>query len=132
MTTVPEDYWPGKKFGLPESGARSTPSYLRRVGALVVDWSLAVVISILFFDYRALGTLVIFVVISALTALLTAGTPGHLIFRIRIAPVRGGALGIIQPLIRPLLIALVLPALLTDEDMRGAHDRLVGTILVTR
>jgi hypothetical protein len=50
----------------------------------------------------------------------------------RIAPIKGGALGIVAPLVRPLLIALVLPALLSDEDMRGAHDRLVGTILVVR
>jgi len=132
VSTEPREYWPGKKFGLPESGPRSTPSYVRRVGALAVDWALAVVISLLFFDYNAFATLIIFVAMSAVTALLTAGTPGHLVFRIRIAPIRGGALGIIQPLVRPLLIALVVPALLSDEDMRGAHDRLVGTILVVR
>lgn len=132
MSTEPKEYWPGKKFGLPDSGPRSTPSYLRRVGALAVDWALVVVISWLFFDYNTLATITIFVSMSAVIALLTAGTPGHLVFGIRIAPIRGGALGIIQPLIRPLLIALVLPALLSDEDMRGAHDRLVGTILVVR
>jgi len=132
VSTEPKEYWPGKKFGLPDSGPRSTPSYLRRVGALAVDWALVVVISWLFFDYNTLATITIFVSMSAVIALLTAGTPGHLVFGIRIAPIRGGALGIIQPLIRPLLIALVLPALLSDEDMRGAHDRLVGTILVVR
>jgi len=35
-------------------------------------------------------------------------------------------------LVRPLLIALVIPAILVDADMRGLHDRLVGTILVVR
>jgi uncharacterized RDD family membrane protein YckC len=124
--------WPGKKFGLPQTGPRSTPSYLRRVGALGVDWAIAVGFSVLFFDYNALITLGLFIAISALSALLSAGTPGHLLFRIRIAPIKGGALGIVAPLVRPLLIALVLPALLSDEDMRGAHDRLVGTILVLR
>jgi len=132
MSAGDGEYWPGKKFGLPVSGPRSTPSYLRRVGALAVDWALAVGISVLFFDYNALATLAIFIVHSALTALFTAGTLGHLLFRIRIAPIKGGALGVIAPLVRPLLIALVLPALLSDEDMRGAHDRLVGTILVQR
>jgi len=34
--------------------------------------------------------------------------------------------------VRPLLIALVVPAILVDSDMRGLHDRLVGTILVVR
>ena len=127
-----DDYWPGKKFGLPQEGPRSTPSYLRRVGGLAVDWGIAVGISVLFFDYNAAMTLLVFVLISALSSLFTAGTPGHLVFRMRIAPIKGGALGIVAPLVRPLLIALVLPALLSDEDMRGAHDRLVGTILVVR
>jgi len=50
----------------------------------------------------------------------------------RIATITGGALGVLPPLIRPLLIALVIPAVMVDEDQRGAHDRLVGTILVRR
>lgn len=125
-------YWPGKKFGLPESGPRSTPSYLRRVGGLAIDWAIAVGLAIAFFDYHPMWTLVLFVALHALFGLTTAGSPGHHAFRMRIAPIRGGPLGIVAPLVRPLLIALVLPALLTDEDMRGAHDRLVGTILVVR
>lgn len=155
MTHTPNNDWPGKKFGLPESGPRSTPSYLRRVGALAIDWAIAVTVSIFFsgaarfpvgqtltdvvVDFLAiisegsgLETVVFFVVFSALSGLFLAGTPGHLAARIRIAPITGGALGIVAPLVRPLLIALVLPALLTDDDMRGAHDRLVGTILVLR
>jgi uncharacterized RDD family membrane protein YckC len=86
----------------------------------------------MFFDYRALPTLAVFVVLSILGGLFAAGTPGHLITGIRIAPIKGGALGILAPLVRPLLVAAVLPALLTDDDMRGGHDRLVGTILVRR
>jgi hypothetical protein len=50
----------------------------------------------------------------------------------RIAPIKGGALGVIAPLVRPLLIALVIPAVITDDDLRGLHDRLVATILVVR
>ena len=86
----------------------------------------------IFFDYDGLATLLVFVALSALGGLLAAGSPGHLIARIRIAPVKGGALGLFAPLVRPLLVALVIPALITDEDQRGLHDRLVGTILVVR
>jgi hypothetical protein len=64
--------------------------------------------------------------------LILAGSPGHLILRIRIAPIRGGALGVIAPIVRPVLVALVIPALITDDDQRGLHDRLVATILVRR
>lgn len=132
VSSLDSDYWPGKKFGLPMKGPRSTPTHLRRVGALGIDWAIAVGLSVLFFSYSPLATLGIFIAVSAVSSLVAAGTPGHLVFRIRIAPIKGGALGVMAPLVRPLLIALVLPALLSDEDMRGAHDRLVGTILVLR
>ena len=126
------NYWPGKRFGLPQDGPRSTPTYLRRALGLAIDWGIAVGVSLLFFDYRALPTLAVFVGMSMLGGLFAAGTLGHLVTGIRIAPIKGGALGIMAPLVRPLLVAAVLPAILTDEDMRGGHDRLVGTILVRR
>ena len=132
MERADPNYWPGKKFGLPQNGPRSTPTYLRRALGLAIDWGIAVGVSVLFFDYRALPTLAVFVGLSMVGGLVAAGTPGHLMSGIRIAPIRGGALGIIAPLVRPLLVAAVLPAILTDEDMRGGHDRLVGTILVRR
>ncbi len=124
--------WPGQQFGLPESGPRSVPSWSRRILGLVIDWTIAVVVSVVFFDYEALSVIVIFILLHALGGLILAGSPGHLAVGIRIAPVRGGRLGIVAPLVRPLLISLVIPPLLNDDDMRGAHDRLVGTILVTR
>jgi len=126
------DYWPGKRFGLPLSGSRSTPTYLRRAGGLIIDWGLSVLISWLFFDFDGFTTLAIFVGLHMLGGLIIAGSPGHLILRMRIAPIKGGALGVIAPLVRPLLIALVIPAVITDDDLRGLHDRLVATILVVR
>ena len=113
-------------------GPRSTPTYLRRVLGLAVDWALAWLISALFFGADGFATLLVFIGANALGGLLIAGSPGHLVARIRIAPIKGGALGVMAPLVRPLLIAMVIPAVLVDADMRGLHDRLVGTILVVR
>jgi uncharacterized RDD family membrane protein YckC len=132
VDTKAADYWPGKRFGLPQNGPRSTPTYLRRVLALGVDWAIAVGISFVFFDYHRLAIVGVFVVLSMVSGLFTAGTPGHLVCGIRIAPIKGGALGVVAPLVRPLLVATVIPALIADDDMRGGHDRLVGTILVRR
>jgi hypothetical protein len=126
------DYWPGKVFGLPESGPRSVPSIFRRIGALSVDWAIAVGVSVAFFDYDPLALAAIFVVVHMLFGLVVGGSPGHLLFRMRIAPVAGGALGIVAPLVRPLLLILVIPALLMDRDQRGVHERIVGTIMVSR
>lgn len=126
------EYWPGQRFGLPMSGPRSTPTYLRRVFALGIDWAIAVSGSVVFFNYNAFATLGLFVGVSMVCGLVLAGTPGHLLTKIRIAPIKGGALGWVAPLVRPALVALVIPALIADDDMRGGHDRLVGTILVLR
>ena len=124
--------WPGKDFGLPAEGPRSAPSWSRRIGALAIDWGISMLVSWVFYGYDGLAILMVFIVINALGGLMFAGSPGHLALRIRIAPVSGGRLGVWAPLIRPMLIALVIPPLINDKDMRGAHDRLVGTVLVSR
>lgn len=127
-----QEYWAGQRFGLPEDGPRSTPSFARRIGGLLIDWALAYTVGWLAFDLYWLSTLAVFIGLQALGGLFLAGSPGHLLCGIRIAPIAGGRLGILAPLVRPLLIALVIPALLYDDDLRGGHDRLVGTILVRR
>ena len=127
-----DTHWPGKGFGLPSEGPRSAPSWSLRIGALAIDWGISMLIAWLFYGYDGLAILMVFIVINALGGLMFAGSPGHLALRIRIAPVSGGRLGVWAPLIRPLLIALVIPPLINDKDMRGAHDRLVGTVLVSR
>ena len=127
-----DSYWPGKKFGLPEQGPRSTPGWNKRIAGLAIDWAIAMAIGFLFFNYNSLAILATFILIHIIGGLILGGSPGHLLLGIRIAPVAGGRLGLVAPLVRPLLIALVIPPLMNDEDNRGAHDRLVGTILVTR
>ena len=127
-----DDYWPGKKFGLPEEGPRSTPGWNKRIAGLAIDWVIALVIGYLFFGYGSIAILAVFVGLHIAFGLVLGGSPGHLLLGMRIAPISGGRLGVIAPLLRPVLIALVIPPLMNDEDNRGAHDRLVGTILVNR
>jgi hypothetical protein len=127
-----EDYWPGKSFGLPESGPRSVPGVARRLAALAIDWAIAVGVSFAFFDYSALSIAVVFIIAQALFGLVLGGSPGHLVMGMRMAPIRGGRLGVIAPLVRPFLVMLVIPPMINDRDHRGVHDRLVGTIMVSR
>lgn len=127
-----DGYWPGKAFGLPESGSRSVPGIFRRIAALAIDWAIAVGVSVAFFDYAALAIVAAFTVMHMLFGLVLGGSPGHLLMKMRIVPIKGGALGIVAPLVRPLLLVLVIPALIMDRDQRGVHERLVGTIMVSR
>ncbi|MBH0009222.1 RDD family protein [Salinibacterium sp. SWN1162] len=126
------DDWPGKRIGLPAEGPRSIGRLGRRLVALAIDWGFAVVVSIAFFEYEAFATLGIFVAAQVVLLITANGSFGHLITGMRVVPVTGGFLGIWRPIVRTVLMALVIPAVIWDADQRGMHDRVAGTLLVRR
>ncbi|EAR23758.1 hypothetical protein A20C1_03698 [marine actinobacterium PHSC20C1] len=126
------DQWPGKRIGLPAEGPRSIGRLGRRLAALAIDWGLAVVVSIAFFNYDAFATLGVFVAAQIVMLLTANGSIGHLMAGLRVVPVAGGYLGLWRPIVRTLLMAIVIPAVIWDPDQRGMHDRLAGTLLVRR
>lgn len=126
------DRWPGKDIGLPADGPRSIARLGRRLAALVIDWAFAVVVSIAFFNYDALATLGVFVTAQIVLLITANGSFGHLIMGMRVVPLAGGYLGLWRPIVRTLLMAIVIPAVIWDADQRGMHDRLAGTLLVRR
>lgn len=124
--------WPGQRLGLPESGPRSVARLGRRIAALVIDWAIAVVISAAFFAYDSMAILLIFVGLRVLFTVVVNAGPGHLMLGLRVVPMEGGLLGVWRPVVRALLIALVIPPMLFDDDNRGLHDRVARTILLRR
>ena len=125
-----EQSWPGEKLGLPETGPRSIARLGRRIGALVVDWGLSVLVSVAFFQYDALATLGIFALTQVLFLMFVSGSIGHVVFRMRVVPLAGGWIGAWRPLVRTLLLCVVIPAVVWDRDQRGLHDKAAGTVLV--
>ena len=124
--------WPGQRLGLPESGPRSIARFGRRFGALAVDWAAAVLISVAFFSYDPIATLVIFAIVQVVFLSIVSGSPGHVLFGMRVVPAKGGRLGLWQPFVRTILLCVVIPAVIWDRDQRGLHDRVCDTILVRR
>lgn len=124
--------WPGKRLGLPLAGSGSIGRFSRRVLALVVDWGLSSLISWAFFQYDAFATLGIFVITQVIFVMTLGASIGHRALGLRVVSLGGGGLGLWRPLVRALLIAVVIPAVIWDRDERGMHDRLVGTALVRR
>lgn len=117
---------------MPESGSRSVARLGRRIAAIAIDWAVAVAISAAFFSYDSIATLLIFVGMQVLFTVSINASLGHLLLGMRVVPMAGGLLGVWRPVVRALLIALVIPALLFDENHRGLHDRAAGTILLRR
>lgn len=127
--------WPGQRLGLPESGPRSIARLGRRIGAILIDWSIALLISWAFFrgeDESTNGfvTLGLFAAEQYLFLALLGGSIGHLLLRMRVVPLRGGYLGVWRPLVRTVLLCLFIPAVIWDVDQRGLHDKIAGSILV--
>ena len=122
--------WPGKRLGRPESGPGSVARIGRRIGALVIDWGLAMLISMFFFKSDPTANLIIFAAIQMITVGVTGHSIGHRIFGMQVQGMDGKAIKPLTGIIRTLLILLVVPPLMSDSDQRGYHDRIGKTILV--
>ena len=130
--STPSGDWPGRHFGLPQTGQRSIARFGRRIAAFAIDAALAALISYAFFDYDRWASLTIFVVMQVVFIVLVSGSVGHLLLGMRVVPLKSGWIGVWRPIVRTVLLALLVPALITDRDRRGIHDRLAGTVLVRR
>jgi len=122
---------------MPERGAGSIARFGRRLAAILVDWLICDVIAFGLMHYR-LGEggngpfkpLAVFVVMNLLLVGTLGSTMGHRLLGLRVVRPGGGVAGPLAALIRTLLLAAVIPALIWDRDTRGFHDKLAGTILV--
>jgi hypothetical protein len=79
------------------------------------------------------AVLVVWFVLGVISVRLFGFTPGQLALGLKVVPVDGPAHpGVVRAAVRGLLIALVVPPLITDTDMRGVQDRATNTAVVRR
>ncbi len=136
---VPNDY-PGQRLGLAETGSQSQARMGRRIGALFLDWlvayglaALAMSLGLVPLPMLSTAVLLIWFVLGAVSVRLFGFTPGQFAFGLMVVPIDGRVhTGFGRALARGLLIALVIPPLITDTDLRGIHDRLTNTAVVRR
>jgi uncharacterized RDD family membrane protein YckC len=134
--------YPGKKFGLPKSGPSSVAPMGRRLIALIVDWVLCYLIasSIVghnvstvtdahYQDAQWVALLLFVFEVYVLTA-VSGLTVGKRLLGLRTIRTNGSRPGFKWAALRTLLLLFVIPACLTDRDMRGLHDRAADTIVV--
>lgn len=132
--------YPGANLGLPRTGVGSLARWTPRVTALVLDWAISMVLVALIFGLGALTAhgwqqwlvLAVFFVQSAGLSAFTGGSLGQHIARITVVRLDRRPLGILRALPRQLMICLVLPALVVDENRRGLHDLACGTVVLSR
>lgn len=128
--TSAEHDWPGRRLGLPESGPRSIARPGRRIAALAIDFAIAAFLWAVFFPDAQWASTLIFIGTQVLFIPLTSGGIGHLCTGLRVVTLNGTWVGVLRPIIRTLMLALLVPALIWDVDQRGLHDKAAGTVLV--
>lgn len=131
----------GERFGLPETGPGAVARPARKLGAFLLDCVLAALITSAFTHPNFTDPLAMqaqnywSTVTWALITVIGVGffgmTPGMLFLGIRVARLDGVAmLGPLRALLRTVLIALIVPAVIWDGDFRGWHDKAVRTVVV--
>jgi uncharacterized RDD family membrane protein YckC len=81
----------------------------------------------------SLYVLVIFFLEVWILTALQGGTLGHRLFGMGVVRFEdGGAISIRQALIRTMLLVLVVTAVTFDQNGRGIHERLSGSVLTRR
>lgn len=133
---------------VPVPDAPARPGIGRRLVGIGIDWTLSLVISSAFFANTALAasagplervflvgnslaTLVIWAVQHLLLVSTLGTTIGHRIVGAKVVREDGSSpVGLLGGAIRTVTLVLVIPALFTDEDGRGYHDRAAHTRLI--
>ncbi|MHC0430880.1 RDD family protein [Streptomyces sp. O3] len=125
----------GERLGLPESGPGSIAPGGRRLGAIVIDWGLCMLIAYGLLargDSQAAGNwaLGVFLVLQVLTVGTVGSTPGKRLLGLRVVGEDRGRLGFGRAAVRSVLLCLAVPALIWDRDGRGLHDRMGRAVQV--
>ena len=121
--------YPGQGLGLPEHGPGSVASMPRRVAALFIDWLLSMLIAY-WLTHSQFWTIAVFAIEVYVLTATTGFTVGKRLVGIRTIRTNGGLVGFRWALVRTAILLTVIPALLTDRDLRGLHDRASDTVVI--
>nr|WP_239552221.1 RDD family protein [Brachybacterium muris] len=124
------DYVPGTSYGLPADGPGSVAGFGRRLLSLLIDWGICVAVSIAFFQYDPLATLLLFVSLNVLLLSLFGATPAQFLLGLRVLPVARRWPMPVRALVRTLAMLTVITAVVWNRDRQPLHDVLAGTAVV--
>ncbi|WP_436522314.1 RDD family protein [Actinoplanes sp. HUAS TT8] len=119
---------------VPQAPARPEPAGGgQRLIALLIDWVLCLLVAGLYANPSRVAwpPVVLLILINTFFIGLFAQTPGMRLARIGCRSFAdGGAIGLGRGLVRAVLLALLIPALIADENGRGLHDRAAGSMVI--
>ncbi|MEI6362057.1 MAG: RDD family protein [Actinomycetes bacterium] len=109
----------------------------RRVGAIFIDWALALGMTLLLFQSVPYGsaesqvaTLSLFALEVIVLTWLSSASFGQRVLGMTVLRTGGSRLSLWRVILRTFLICLVIPAVVIDSDGRGLHDRAVDSVVI--
>ncbi len=135
-----DDYWAGKRLGLPQDGSGAVAGWGRRLLALAIDWFLSLLVVGAFLGqnvWTGQGTaqwlpLVVFAAEKWVFTSMLGGSAGQLLIRIAVRRTTGRILDPWRALVRTVLVCLVVPPVIYNRDQRGLHDMATDAVAVRR
>jgi uncharacterized RDD family membrane protein YckC len=127
-----EQALPGVRLGLPAQGSGSVASYGRRFAGLLVDVAVSYGLAALFAGSPTPGgwSSVAFLVETVVLLSIAGQTVGMAVVRLHVVSLNGRRVHPWWALIRQVLLLLMIPALVTDSDRRGLHDKASHVVVV--
>ncbi len=132
-----EQNYPGEHLGLPADGPGAIVGLGRRAIALTIDWLMSMGIGALVINTSGIQqslstiTLLVWFLLGVGAVSVFSFTPGQLVTGIQVARVDAAArVGFVRALVRTFFLIFVFPAVISDHDGRGMHDRATGTAMV--
>lgn len=127
------------RLGLPAQGPGSVASSGRRALAFAFDAIASGLVARLLDPVDTTGQLdlsvgllplAVLAVVYVVGLLLLDRTPGMQLLGLRVARIDGTGVTLVPAALRTALLLLLVPAVVTDRDGRGLHDRAAGTAVV--
>jgi uncharacterized RDD family membrane protein YckC len=127
-----EGEWRGRRLGLPEDGPGAIATFGRRMIAFVVDAVVCALAAGLWTAPDAPGpwSFVPLGVLYVVAVPLTGQTLGMRLLGVRVVQLDRGRPDIPRAALRFALLCLLIPALISDRDGRGLHDKAARTAVV--
>ena len=125
--------WRGRRLGLPEDGPGAVATFGRRLIAFVVDAVVCGLVAALWTAPDAPGpwSFVPLAVLYVGAVRLTGQTLGMSLLKVRLVQLGSGSPPTApRAALRFVLLCLLIPALISDRDGRGLHDKAAGTVVV--
>jgi len=139
LATAGANHYAGERLGLPAHGTGAVASVGRRLGALLIDWLIALFIGAAATRHalsdaqhpmNQLWPLLILALEYVLLVSTIGSTVGMRLLGIGVRRIQGGRVSPGWVVVRTALLLLVVPAVIYDRDLRGLHDKAADCVVV--